>query len=222
MGQRLRGSGDTHRSNVQYLPYIAVSVIGTALIYAARSVAAGETDGYDSHLCWRCPLGAFAAILFGAGQLCGVMSIALKKSLSFSLRRHDEPPAQGLLRFYFFVSAVSAFMLLVVVLWIAGLPQPRCLSESPACLRLQKNLQQKGWITLALLGLAGFQLIGTAAAARLLSLCCCSGVDDSRPAEAIDTPVTVVELTAIADDIDGSYDHSGTCKALANSKPASR
>ena len=151
---------------------------------------------------WRCPLGTVSAILFGVGQLCGVMSIASKKSLSFSLRRHDEPPARGLLRFYTGVSAVSAATLMFVLLWISGLfPQPRCLSGSQACLRLQKNLQQKGWITLALIGLAGFQLMGTAAAARSLSLCCCAGVDDSGPAaaaacEAIDTlpPVAVIAV----------------------------
>jgi hypothetical protein len=175
-------SGETHRS-VRYLPYIAVSVIGTALIYVARLVAAGETQA-DSHLRWRCPLGTFTAILFGAGQLCGVMSIASKQSLAFSRRRHDEPPARGLLRFYTGVSAVSAAMLLFVLLWISTGSGPRCLSGSQACLRLQKNLQQKGWITLALLGLAGFQLMGAAAAARSLSLCCCAGVDDSGPAVA--------------------------------------
>jgi hypothetical protein len=193
--------GSMSGSSERYLPYIAVSVIGTALIYAARLVSAGDTED-DSHLRWRCPLGTVSAILFGVGQLCGVMSIASKKSLSFSLRRHDEPPARGLLRFYTGVSAVSAATLMFVLLWISGLfPQPRCLSGSQACLRLQKNLQQKGWITLALIGLAGFQLMGTAAAARSLSLCCCAGVDDSGPAaaaacEAIDTlpPVAVIAV----------------------------
>ena len=36
-------------SSERYLPYIAVSIIGTALIYAARLVSAGDTED-DSHL----------------------------------------------------------------------------------------------------------------------------------------------------------------------------
>lgn len=161
-------SGHTHRSNARYL---AASVAGTLLIYTARWITA---DKHDQHLRWRCPV-PLSAALFAGGQLSGVVAFAFKELRSLSRRGRDEPPVAGPLALYLFVSATSAVMLGFVLSWAAGLSSPpRCLSGSAACLRLRENLEQTGWITVALLGLVGCQLVGAVAAARSL---CCPGVD---------------------------------------------
>jgi hypothetical protein len=163
-------SGHPHRVNVRYL---AAAVAGTLLVYAARWVAADEDD---QHLRWRCPV-PMSAALFTIGQLGGVAAVAFKDG-PCSLRGRDEPPAAVPLRLYMCVSVTSSVMLGFVLLWAGGIfPQPRCLSGSAACLQLRDNLEQTGWITAALCGLAACQLMGAVAAGR--SLCCPGFIDDT-------------------------------------------
>ena len=163
-------SGHPHRSNVRYL---TAAVAGTLLVYAARWVAADEDD---QHLRWRCPV-PMSAALFTIGQLGGVAAVAFKDG-PCSLRGRDEPPAAVPLRLYMCVSVTSSVMLGFVLLWAGGIfPQPRCLSGSAACLQLRDNLEQTGWITAALCGLAACQLMGAVAAGR--SLCCPGFIGDT-------------------------------------------
>ena len=196
--RRRFGSWGTHGCNVLVL---AVSVLCTTLIYLARISAAKRSPLGNStgHLRWRCPLGTFAAVVFAGGQLSGVgaMFLTSLKNLpssvsrhvlfGFGLRHREDPPARGFLGFYLCVSGFSAAMLLVVLLWVAGVPSPRCLSGSALCLALRKNLDQtSGWVTAALGGLAVCQLMGTFAASRSLRVCgCwCGGPPDAAGAGA--------------------------------------
>ena len=162
----------THRCN---MGVVAASVVATACIYVARTTSASAAAAANStantdYLRWRCPVGTFAAIVFACGQLSGVGAICLtlkKNVASLSFRCS--------LWCYLIVSAFSAAMLLTVLFWLSGVVSPpRCLSGSAACVALSKNLGHSGgWITGALCGLAGCQVLGTFAASHSLRLCCC-------------------------------------------------
>lgn len=173
------GSPCTHRANTRFL---AASIAGTLLIYTARYVAAGE---HDQHLRWRCPVPSLSvsAAVFAGGQLSGAVAIVFKAP-PFTLRRHDEPPASSPLKVFLVVSVTSTVMLAFMLMWAAGLPAPRCLSGSPMCLRLRENLEQKGWITVALFSLMCCQLLGSVVAGRWV--CCGSGAAKSVEVTAID------------------------------------
>lgn len=155
-----------HSSNLRC---VMTAVVATVVVYAARFAAAEEED---RHLRWRCPV-PMSAALFATGQLGGVLASAFKDN-PCSKRRSSEPPAVLPLRLYMCVSVTSAVMLTFVLLWAAGVfPVPRCLSRSASCLRLLENLEQSGWITVALCCLTACQFLGAVGAGR--SLCCPAG-----------------------------------------------
>jgi hypothetical protein len=156
-------SGHSNQSNARY---VVAAVTGTVLVYAMRLIAANEDD---QHLKWRCPVPMSAAI-FAVGQLSGLVG-GLFTDNPYSRRQGSEPPAAGPLRLYMCVSVTSSVMLTFVLLWVAGLfPVPRCLSGSASCMRLRDNLEQTGWINVALCVLTTCQIAGAVGAGR--SLCC--------------------------------------------------
>eukprot|EP00747_Dinoflagellata_sp_TGD_P023385 gnl/TRDRNA2_/TRDRNA2_129769_c0_seq1.p1 gnl/TRDRNA2_/TRDRNA2_129769_c0~~gnl/TRDRNA2_/TRDRNA2_129769_c0_seq1.p1 ORF type:complete len:223 (-),score=33.16 gnl/TRDRNA2_/TRDRNA2_129769_c0_seq1:100-768(-) len=155
------GCRRAHHSNACYL---AASIVGTLAIYTARYAAAGD---HNQHLHWRCPV-PFSGALFACGQLSGVALCMISvKGVSFSVEVRRTARMVSLI-LYLLVSVTSTFMLGFLLLWAAGFPRPRCLSGSTWCLRLRANLEQTGWITIALSILFVFQLMGAVAAAHML------------------------------------------------------